>query len=188
MADYTLTATPPLAGFDVTMGNARLYSPAGLALVSIALPLGKEDAAMKAVKTAFGVDLPAPGKSALGKNETRLVRLNQDQAMAIFCHETPDAESHINALLKSKAYTTDQTDAWVGLTIEGKDARASLERICQIDLHSDAFAVNDAARTVMEHLGVLIIRTEVDQFLLLSASSSATSFLHAVETSMKNVS
>ena len=40
----------------------------------------------------------------------------------------------------------------------------------------------------MEHLGTIIIRTEQDTFLLLSASSSAGSFLHAVETSIRNVS
>ena len=39
----------------------------------------------------------------------------------------------------------------------------------------------------MEHLGVLIMRTGEDRFLLLSASSSAGSFLHAVETAIKSV-
>jgi sarcosine oxidase subunit gamma len=44
-----------------------------------------------------------------------------------------------------------------------------------------------AQRTVMEHLGVLILRTGDDAFMLLSASSSAKSFLHALETSVANV-
>ena len=47
--------------------------------------------------------------------------------------------------------------------------------------------MDHAARTVMEHLGVLILRTGEDDYLLLSASSSAKSFLHAVEVSLTNV-
>ena len=44
------------------------------------------------------------------------------------------------------------------------------------------------ARTSMEHLDTLIIRTAENSYHLMSASSSAGSFLHAVETSIKNVS
>ncbi|MYA88775.1 MAG: sarcosine oxidase subunit gamma, partial [Boseongicola sp. SB0662_bin_57] len=41
--------------------------------------------------------------------------------------------------------------------------------------------------TVMEHMGAMAIRTGDDAFLLLSAGSSAESFLHAVETSYRYV-
>ena len=63
--------------------------------------------------------------------------------------------------------------------------REALERICPLDLHPDAFGVDHAARTVMEHLGVLIIRTGEEAYLLLSASSSAGSFQHALHLSME---
>lgn len=188
MADFTLTSEPPLKGFDHSFGDTRLYAPANLAIVSIALPLGTEDAALKTIKTAFDADLPAPGLSVTGKDDTRLVRLGPDQAFAIFTRGTPDAEPHVQSLLKGVAFTTDQTDVWTGLMLDGLLARTALERICPIDLHPDAFAEGAAARTVMEHLGVLIIRTGPDAYLLLSASSSAGSFLHAVETSLVNVS
>jgi len=131
--------------------------------------------------------LPAPGQSVMGNDDTRLVRLGPAQAFAIFTRATPDAEPHVQSLLKGAAYTTDQTDVWTGLMLDGLLARTALERICPIDLHPDAFAEGAAARTVMEHLGVLIIRTGPDAYLLLSASSSAGSFLHAVETSLVNV-
>lgn len=188
MADYTLISAQPLAGYDETIGGIRLHAPADLALVSVALPLGGEAAALKAVRAAYGTDLPDPGKSAVAKDGVRLVRLGPDQGFVIFTHPTPDAEDVVAGKLKGKAYTTDQTDVWTGLAIEGARARTALERICPLDLHPDAFAVDDAARTVMEHLGVLIIRTEANGYLLLSASSSANSFLHAIETSIHNVS
>lgn len=187
MADFTLTAEPPLAGTDMVVAGVRLWAPADLAVVSIALPLGHEDAVRTAIEAAYGVALPEIGKSVITPKDTRLIRLAPDLAFALFPHPTPDAERVVAARLDGAAYTTDQTDIWVALGLTGPDARRALERICMLDLHPEAFAVNDAARTVMEHLGVLILRTDADAYLLLSASSSAGSFLHAVETSLCNI-
>lgn len=187
MANLTLTAEPPLQGYDERFGDTRLHAPNDLAIVSIALPLGAEEGALKSIKSGLGAILPEPGASALTEDDKRLVRLGVDQAFVIFTHATPDAEKHVQDLLKGAAYTTDQTDVWAGLILDGPAARTSLERICPIDLHPVSFSEGAGARTVMEHLGVLIIRTGPDRFLLLSASSSAASFLHAVETSLKNV-
>jgi len=184
--DFTLTSAPPLAGHDKTFADLRLTSPKDLAIVSLALPLGAEDAAQKAIKSAYGAALPAPGKSVCTKDGTRLLRLGPDTGLVLFTHAAPDAERVVAAHLGGAAYTTDQTDVWTGLDLTGPPARAALERICPLDLHDSAFAVDDVARTAMEHLGVLIIRTGQDSFLLLSASSSAGSFLHAVETSIEN--
>ncbi|MFX0544996.1 sarcosine oxidase subunit gamma [Roseovarius sp. S1116L3] len=187
MPDFTLTAAPPLAGYERSFGDdIRLAAPKGLAIVSIALPLGGEDAAKKAIKSAFGAALPDVGMSATAK-DTRLMRLGLDQAFAVFTCATPDAEPQIAAKLKGAAYTTDQTDAWCALEISGPGARRALARICPIDLHPDGFKVNAIARTIMEHMGTIIARTGDETYLLLSASSSANSFLHAVEVSAKNV-
>ncbi|MDR9393790.1 sarcosine oxidase subunit gamma [Roseovarius sp. SYSU LYC5161] len=188
MPDYTLTSAPPLAGTDLAVGDTRVTAPADMAIVSVALPLGGEADAEKAVQDAYGAALPEPGKSVVTADGARLVRLTPDQGFVIFTHATPDAERVVADKLKGKVYTTDQTDVWTGLSVDGPMSRAALERICPLDLHRDAFAVDDAHRTVMEHLGVLIIRTGGDAYLLLSASSSAGSFLHAVETSLKNTS
>ncbi len=188
MPDFTLTAAPPLAGYDRSFGDIKLSAPKDLAIVSIALPLGGEDAAKKAIKTAFGIALPEVGMSATTKGSAEaIMRLGVDQAFVLFASTTPDAERQIAAKLKGAAYTTDQTDAWCALEISGPGARRALERICPIDLHPDAFAVGAIARTVMEHMGSIIARTGEDTYLLLSASSSAKSFLHAVELSAKNV-
>ena len=189
MLDFQLVSVPPLAGYDQSFDGVQLKAPADLAIVSMALPLGGEAAAEKAIKSAYGAALPDVGNSVLSKDGgARLVRLSLDAAFVIFTHDTPDAESHVAGKLKGAVYTTDQTDVWTGLEISGPRARTALERICPIDIHPDSFAIGAAARTTMEHLGTLIIRTGDDAYLLLSASSSAGSFLHAVETSMKNIS
>lgn len=186
MSEFTLTPKPPLAGYARSFGETHLAAVVDLAIVSLALPLRGESTAERAIKKTFGAALPKPGLSVVSSNGTRLVRLSSDQALALFTHATPDAEKFVQARLDGAAYTTDQTDAWVGLSLNGPGAVAALERICQLDLHDSAFAVDHAARTVMEHLGVLLIRTGAQDWLLLSASSSAKSFLHAVETSLAN--
>jgi sarcosine oxidase subunit gamma len=73
------------------------------------------------------------------------------------------------------------------LRVSGPKSRIALERICPLDLHPSTFPQGRVARTLMEHLGVIILHEGPDTYLLLSARSSAGSFLHAVETSVRNV-
>lgn len=186
MSEYTLFSDPPLAGTNLSIGDVLLKAPKDMALVSIALPLGSEAAAEKAIASAYSTALPAIGKTAAAGDAT-LMRLGPDQAFVLFPHPTPDAEREVAGKLKGAAYTTDQTDVWCVLDVSGPDSRTALERICPLDLHDSGFAVGDVARTAMEHLGVIITRTGPDSWRLLSASSSAGSFLHAVEASAKNI-
>ncbi|KMW56808.1 Sarcosine oxidase gamma subunit [Candidatus Rhodobacter oscarellae] len=179
-----LDAISPLNGFDETRGGIRLWERAELALVSIALPRGGEDVGRKAIKQAYKLDLPEVGLSTADKRH-RLIRLSPDQAMLVFADDAPLAEPAVQAKLKGACYTTNQTDAWVALSIEGPTVRDALERLCPLDMHPDRFAINAAQRTVMEHMGAVICREAEDRFLLLSASSSAQSFLHAFTTSVQ---
>ena len=66
------------------------------------------------------------------------------------------------------------------------DTLAALERLCPLDLAR--VPTRGSGRTVMEHMGALVVRTSEDGFLLMSASSTAGSFLHALETSLHYVS
>lgn len=175
---------PPLGGFDQRFGELRLHERTELALVSLAIPQAGDTAAKKAIKSAYNLDLPRPGQSTASKTH-RLIRTAPDQAMLVFGDAAANAEPTVRTALKGACYTTLQTDAWVALFLSGAQARTVLERLCPLDLHDSAFPVGAAARTVMEHMGALIVREAQDGFLLLSASSSARSFLHAVETSIR---
>lgn len=188
MVEFELVSAPPLAGYAEDFGSVSLHAPGDLAVVNLALPLGTEEKALKAIKSGYGVDLPAPGKSVeTKKGAARLLRLAPDQVFAVFTHAGADAEDVVTKAVKNALYITDQTDVWCGLEISGSQALDVLERICPIDLHPSSFDIGDCARTVMEHLGVLILRTGTDRYLLLSASSSAKSFQHMLVTSAKNV-
>ena len=189
MGDYVLTAEPFLGRYERNYEAVKLREIYDVAVVSAAIPLGKETASQKAIKTAFGVTMPNVGRSTLSKDENmRLVRLGIDQLFIIFPRAQKDAgaEPHTAKILGGGFYTTDQSDVWVTLELSGAGARHALERICPLDLMPESFGIGAAARTTMEHLGTIIIRNDADSFLLMSASSSAQSFLHALETSIIN--
>ena len=187
MTDFTLTAAPTLGGYSRDFAGTTLTEITPLAIVAAALPLSREKAAKDAIKAAYGA-MPTPTKSTLSKDSVRLISVAQDQIFVVFASDTNKANTEVNKALNGTCYTTDQTDVWVALEIAGPNARTALARICQIDLHPKEFPVNGSARSTMEHMGAMIIRTGKETFMLMSASSSAKTFLHAVETSLNNVS
>lgn len=188
MSDLKLTASPALGGYRERFDGVTLEELPDLAIVSIATPLGDEAALARALENAFGAARPAVGTTTLSRDgRTRLLGMAPDQTFAIFSHDRPDAEKVVAGLIDGAGYTTDQTDVWVAMRIDGPKARAALERICPLDLHPKAFPVGRVGRTVMEHLGTIVLRDGEDSFVLISARSSAESFRHAVEVSVHNI-
>ena len=177
---FTLEAKPILGGVDRRLGENRIVERSDLAIVSIATPLGEDAALADALEGGWGLAWPNPTVSTVS-GDVRAVRSAPDQLLLIFPHATPDANRVVQSKLNGAGYTTDQTDVWVMLEISGPATIAALERLCPLDV--SRFPDGGAGRTVMEHMGALIIRVSAGHFYLLSASSSARSFLHAVETS-----
>ncbi len=189
MLSLQLKAEPLLGGFRENVGGTDLIELTELAIVSIAIPLDGEQAFKAALSKAYGIDAPAPGRSILSADgQTRFVWTARDQLFALFEDASPMAAADLGEKLGNVVYVTLQSDNWVALRLSGPDARGALERICPIDLDPQAFPEGAAARTAMEHMGAIILRDGADSFVLLSASSSAQSFLHAVKTSIENVS
>lgn len=181
-----LTAEPFLGGYALDLGEVAVAEVTDISLVSIATPLGGGDALASAVQAAWGCALPAPrGTSASPDGSVTLIFSTPDQILAILPGVDGLAVTDVAAKLGDAGYYTEQTDNWVGLRVSGAKAITALERICPLDL--SLMPVGGAERTVMEHLGVFIMREAGDRFLFLSGSSSAKSFLHAVELSMRNV-
>ncbi len=181
---FTLSAAPILGGVNQSIGENRIVERDDLALVSIATPIDGEASLTASLETGWGLALPDPTVST-PRGETRAVRTAPDQLLLIFQHGTPNADATVKSKLGGTGYTTDQTDAWVILEVSGPKTLDALERLCPLDVSH--FPDGGAGRTVMEHMGAMVIRLGADRFLLLSASSSARSFLHAVETSYRYV-
>lgn len=183
MAEPMLACRPPLGGYNRRFGDTRLVEITGWRLLSVGVPRGGADAIDTALELAAGVRLPAAGgvNAAAG---AKLLGMAPDLGLAVA--EDEGAFRTIGEALGDIAYLTDQSDGWAVLRLEGPATRAALERICMLDLDPDAFPVDKVARTLMDHLSVVIFR-DGGGFVLMSAASSAGSFLHAVETSVLNV-
>ncbi|MBL4767748.1 MAG: sarcosine oxidase subunit gamma [Rhodobacteraceae bacterium] len=186
MVDILLTAEPFLGGYYQEFDGITLEELTDISLMSIAQPLRGRTALQKAVRAVWGCTLPRPGVVALSKNnKVRLLCLTPDSYLGVFTNEISAKEAATD--LGQAAYCTDQSDNWVTLRIDGPKARMALARICPINLHAETFPVGAFARTSMEHLGVIVLRGGPDEFMLMSASSSAGSFLHSITTSINNV-
>lgn len=166
-------------------GDLLLEEVAQCRLFSLSIPMGEDQALKKKIEQTYELAWPQPGK--LAKSVDRyFMAMNEEQLFALFLDGT--TEQDFQNQLGNTGYITDQSDNWCYLRLSGPTSRAALERICPIDLHPDMFNTHDVARTVMEHCGTILLREGGDSFLLLSARSSAKSFLHAIEQSVKNIS
>ncbi|RED45781.1 sarcosine oxidase subunit gamma [Aestuariispira insulae] len=188
MADIILKAKSPLDGFSRDWPGITLREVTGRALVSVSIPHGGEAALGQKLSQVYGTIIPAVGESTASPvDNAHLLGLARDQFFILFDEGGQAPLAAVSAKLAEVAYLTDQSDSWAMLHISGPNSRAALARICLLDLHPDHFQTGQVARTVMEHLGVIILRDGADSFLLLSARSSAQSFLHAVTVSAENV-
>ena len=168
-------------------GDSHLIEVTDLTIASVACPLDGRAELAGAVMRSWSAELPEPGRStASADGEVKILGMSPDQFFVISTAAAPAGE-FVSRAVAGAGYVTDQSDNWVTLRLEGPLVLPALERICPLDLDPAAFAVGSVARTVMEHLGAIIHREGRDRLLLLSASSSAHSFLHAVATSFRNV-
>lgn len=184
MAEYQLTPLPVLGTKSIRFGKNSIQLRPDLAIVSVATPLDGEHALESALKANLSIDLPEATRTAQS-GDYRTIRMTPDQILLVFPHATADAEPHVQGKLNGAGYTTDQTDTLAIIEVSGPDVLVAMERLCPLDLHPEAFPFGASGRTVMEHMGATIIRTADKTYQLVTASSSAGSFLHAVETSFR---
>ena len=93
----------------------------------------------------------------------------------------------IAAQLQDKAYINDQSDAWVVLDVQGALAVSALQRLCMLDIEGLSFTDHACARTMIAHMGMMLLRYSADHFMLLAARSFAASAWHEIETSLRYV-
>lgn len=79
--------------------------------------------------------------------------------------------------LNARAAVTDQGDGRVVIEVSGPDARRTLGKGAQIDLHPDVFRVGHAASCAASHIGlVLSLIDNRPTFQIITAASTAESF------------
>jgi sarcosine oxidase subunit gamma len=113
--------------------------------------------------------------------------MGADQFFLLFSAPDCDPSISIRQSIGGAGYIVDQSDSWAMVRLTGPNCRAALERICSLDLDPGVFPPGRVARTVMEHLSVIILCETDTKYTLLSPRSSAGSFMHALDTSARNV-
>ncbi len=187
MADHTLTGEHFVWGTQRYYDDTYLEEVSEHSIVSLAVPRNEEEAFVERFHSAFGTNPPQPGMVNRSQDDRfEFLWMSPDQILAYFITDSRYPEQIIKNELNNLGYVTDQTHNWCQIRLVGNLTLPSLERICPLDLHPDMFPVGSCARTVMEHLNTVIIRKGSQEFLFLSPSSSAVSFLRAIEQSLLN--
>ena len=155
-----------------------------MALASLAVRRG-QNAAFGAAAQAAGVPLPPASSHAAGTVFSAFwVTPEMWFIEADFAgHE--DITSHLKPAFGETASITEQTDAWVRFDVAGSGLAALFERLTNLDLATlpDGFA----SRTVIEHLGVYLIKRSATEVVLYGPRSSAQGLLHALEVTAQSV-
>lgn len=190
MPEYRLHALYTLGGREPlreSLPGIEIEEVAGRGLVSIAARLGAESALRDRVRDAFGLDLPGPNRLATG-SRVAFAWMAQGQWFADAPDDAvPDLAAELASAAGDSASLTDQSDGWVRLRLSGPNIRAALGKLCMLDLDDSRFPPGSAARTVMEHLGMVILRPDAGIFELWSARSTGHSFVHAIRTAASSL-
>ena len=188
MAEFMLHPLSPLGGIESRYRELDFAEVSDQDIVSIATPLGEQQSLFEAVMGAHHIELPSVGRWQRSPvDNTYFLGTAPNQYFIMSDHSKFSAENKITNTLGEAIYVTDQSDSWVVIKIGGPKSRAALERVCAIDLHPDFFPAGNVARTLLDHIGTIIIAEGNDQFLLLSARSSANSFCQTLQRSIENV-
>ncbi len=168
-----LTETSACAGLlPVSHSGVTLRELDATAITSLAPYNGAEKAVSTALKRAIGAGLPDAGRLIAGPKGC-ILWTGRGQYFVLG-----------GTLPKLKAATTDQTDAWACVALEGPAASDVLARLCPLD--TGAMDEGDVARSLIGHMSAIIIRRS-DGYDLMVFRSMARTLVHEVETVMKSL-
>ena len=169
-----LIAKSPLEGHaPLTIGGVTLAEIGVGPITSVATLRDGAKAVAKGLK-AVGLTFPAPNSFVEAKG-ARIVWTGRDQAFLIGI-AAPDLPG---------AALTDQSDGWAVLGLRGSGAVDTLARLVPLDLRLSAFAVGRAARTQVNHINAILLRTGDYDFEVMVFRSMAQTAWHEVAAAMQ---
>lgn len=181
-----LAPLTPLGGTALRVdkiGSISIAESDDWALASLAARKGHESEVVAQARKLIGAELPGPGH-VVASGDWRAFWMSPQSWMlaAPFSgHEMIAAE--VKAAVGDAGSVTEQTDAWArfDVTVPDSDLVATLlERLCNIDPRRAG--PGTATRSVIEHLGVYVIRFDETGVSVLGPRSSATDLHHALTT------
>lgn len=168
-------------GLPLVHGACRL-SALPVDRCTLIAPFPGQMAAADAALAMLGLSFPAPGQ-VLAAPGARIIWAGREQAM-LFGAAPP-------AALEAHAAISDQGDGWAGFMLAGtgeaQGAEAVLARPVPLDLRAASFPPGRAARSLLNHMPLLILRDTDDAFELYTFRSMARSAVHELDQAMRSV-
>lgn len=133
--------------------GVRLALRSDLALASVMVRKGQDDALAARVREHFSLDLPRKSRRVEGQG-IAFVCTGPGQWLAI--SEAADGHAFERSLrekLGGTASISDQSDGRMVIRVSGPQARLAIQKGVLIDLHPRAFGPGDAAVTTIAHIG-----------------------------------
>ena len=143
-------------GADVAGGpGVRLALRHPLSIATVIARKGKSKALSAAMKTAWGIEAPAPGHSAGGRGGIAVHWCGADQYYVVADGLAEGTLfDDLGKRLAGYASISDQSHGRVVFSLSGPMARHVLTKGTPVDLHPRVFAPGRCAVTQMAHVGV----------------------------------
>jgi heterotetrameric sarcosine oxidase alpha subunit/heterotetrameric sarcosine oxidase gamma subunit len=154
------------AGLHVTI-HANAAAAAGLhvtihgnlGIARLSARKGARPGLVQRFRADFGLDLPS-GPRRTTSPHWAAIGLAPDSWL-LTCEGSPySLAPSLESSLGPAASITDQTDAYVVLTLTGAKLREILAKLIPIDLHPRSFQPGDAAQTLAAHISIILWRLE----------------------------
>ena len=179
-----LTALGQTAPQSHSFGPFEITERFDVALASLAVRRGQEEAVAQAAKAA-GIVLPGPAQSVQGAPYGAFWVTPEMWFVEAPIASHEDIVAHLKPAFGPSASLTEQTDAWVRFDVRSAQNATLFERLTNLNLRPapDGYA----SRTVIEHLGVYLIKRSESEVTLYGPRSSAESLLHALSVAAKSI-
>ena len=150
-------------------------------VVQVLARKGRAPDHVAALRAAFGLELPAPGRAATGANLTAL--WIQPDGFFLLGPSGPEGAlaRAVKAACGDTASVIDQTHGRSVVTLSGANARWVLAKFCRVDLHPSVFGPGSVASTQIAHLACTIHqRDAVPSYDLIVFTTFRKSFLESL--------
>ena len=175
----SLIPRPPLSrAAPLVAGTCSLSEMSVGPITSLSPWAGKTKALSTALKKAHGMAFPAPNR-VTARDGIRAIWSGRDQAFLVGV--APDTS------LGAYAALTDQSDGWAVLRLEGQGGEAVLARLIPLDLRLASFAIDHCARSSLQHISALLVRTGAETIEIMVMRSFAMTAWHELQQAMLGV-
>jgi len=151
-----------------TCGDTTLQAVEPRFITSIMAYDGQHKDLVQALKRAHGLDLPQPGHSA-GRAAARLVWTGRGQYFLI-------GDTSADPAISQTAALSDQSDGWAVMALQGRCAAAVLARVCPLDTRPAVFRRGHVARTEVQHMMAIVLKTAKGFDILVMRSFAQTAW------------